>query len=150
MSAQSTTAALVNGNNGQGVACNNCLAVYSTAQQAATCLCKRRRYITTLAIRYGKFPTTAQLQGLNASQATKVVNWYNSRLKAAQQANGNAAPAAHQVRALNHLGIPVPATAGAADAALIAYFKSSAATSAAVWQLAGIASAPQPQQLTLF
>lgn len=132
------------------VPCPICGAAFPNAQQAATCLCKRRRYITTLGIRYGKIPTAADLWSLNRQSATTVVNWYNSRLKAATQSYGNTAPAAHQVAALGYLGIPVPATAALADQALIAAFKSSNATSGAVWAMAQHLSGQSAQQLTLF
>lgn len=135
---------------GDLVPCPICGTNFANAQQAATCLCKRRRYITTLGIRYGQVPTAAQLKSLTRQSASQVVNYYNSRLSAALQANSNAAVAPHQVKALGHLGLPVPATAGGADAALIAWSKSSAATSTAVWALAQAVSAPQAQQLSLF
>lgn len=133
------------------VPCPLCGASFATAQQAATCLCRRRRYITTLGIRLGVVPTAAQLKGLTSQSAQQVTKWYNSRLSAAQRSSAaQGAPAPHQVAALQHLGLPVPATALLADQALIAAFKSKGATNARVWAMAQALSKPQPQQLSLF
>lgn len=150
---QSTISALVNGNKGSGVACSACNAVFPNVQQAAGCLCRRRRYITTLGIRYNKVPTAAQLKALTGKSAYQVAGWYNSRLSAMQRSSAANNPAApFQVVALQAAGLPVPAglTVGAADAALVAWFSSSASTSALVWQVAQAVSAPQSVQLTLW
>lgn len=146
--ATSPISGLINGS-GSGVACPACATVHATAQQAAACLCHRRRYITTLGIRLGKVPTAPQLKALNRQSAAGVTTWFNSRLRAAQQ-NTTAAPAAHQLVALQHLQIAIPASAVLADQALIAWFKSSASTNAAVWALAQVVSASQQPQLALF
>lgn len=146
--ATSPISGLINGS-GSGVACPACSVLHATAQQAAACLCHRRRYITTLGIRLGKVPTAPQLKALNRQSAAGVTTWYNSRLRAAQQ-NTTATPAAHQVTALTYLQLPVPATAVLADQALIAWFKSNASTSAAVWAMAQHVAASQQPQLALF
>lgn len=134
------------------VACVSCNVLHETARLAATCLCKRRRYVTTLGVRLGKVPSKEQLTALTGQSAVTVSTWYNSRLRAAQQ-NTSAAPAAHQLAALAYLDLLAdgnPSTAVQADQALIAWFKSSAATSAAVWDLAQHVSASQQPQLALF
>lgn len=131
--------------------CNHCGKAFATPAMAATCLCVRLRYITTLGIRLGQVPSLAQLQGITSRQhAAKVSAWQNSRLRAAQQASALAPVAPHQQAALAYLQLPVPGNAGAADQALIAWFKSTVATSKAVWALAQHLTAPQPVQLSLF
>lgn len=147
--ATSYTSALINGSGTDGVACPVCAHVYETAHKAAACLCKRRRYITSLGIRLGKVPTLQQLQGLTRESAANVTTHYNSQLRAAQQ-NTTAAPVAFQIAALGHLGLEVPETAVLADQALITWFKSTDAASASVWALAQFVAASQQPQLALF
>lgn len=90
------------------------------------------RYLTTLAIRWGKVPTEAQLKAMTRQKVQENIAWFNTRLA---KANRNLPVAEHQALVLRLLNDGTECrTGGDADRRITQWARQ--ADSAAVWKIA--------------